>query len=201
MFKWFEQNPIEPVFVGLSDSQFKKVARHLANEWDSDDYIGYEASLRRALDEQTFLYTAKPAFYNNEGKVYELDGSVTDYKADYESVAGSFVSLEEEYSKLKAQEFQPNWDDAPEWATKCRVRVHWADDDNHSATGALLREEQRPKPSPKVDVGQVWDFHGSSVEIVMVTKFQIVMKSIETGYLSIDDGIDDFLAKFEQVQS
>jgi hypothetical protein len=65
----------------------------------------------------------------------------------------------------------------------------------------IFSQFERPKPpAPRVEVGQVWDFHGSSVEIVMVTKFQIVMKSIETGYLSIDDDIDGFLVKFEQVQ-
>lgn len=53
--KWLEQNQAEPIAVGLSDEQIKKVSRHIANEWDSDDYIGYEASLRRALPKQTFV--------------------------------------------------------------------------------------------------------------------------------------------------
>jgi hypothetical protein len=252
MFKWFEQNPIEPIVVGLSDeqvnllaesigtnqnwfvkkisewlktqtfavkevpvwlgdSQFKKVARHLANAFDSDDYIGYEAELRRALDE----YTAKPSFYNNAGKVYNPDGSVTDYKADYESVAGNFVSLKEEYSKLKLRlesvttlneinhqavvnSFSLNWEDAPATASYLSQILYWFDD-NHMRVGDVDKLVfYRPKPpAPKVEVGQVWKNQYGECKVFGVNDKQVVRQYKDDGFMITS--LEDFLAKFERV--
>ncbi len=120
-----------------------------------------------------------------------------------------FVLLINKYLKTQTfaqpHQFTPNWDVAPEWATKCRVRVHWADDDNHSATGALLHTEQRPTPAPIIEVGQVWRFKNSDdngyklVALTQIDGIDYAVLELENGqYPSYNK--EDFLANFEQVQ-
>jgi hypothetical protein len=110
-------------------------------------------------------------------------------------------------SWLKTQTFSQqmrciDWDNAPDDAVNAVVFVQFYNKDNVSirCCDTLGKFERPTPPATRVEVGQVWDFHGSSVEIVMVTEFQIVMKSIETGNLSIDDDIDDFIEKFRRLQ-
>jgi hypothetical protein len=186
---------IPPVVVGLSDKQVKD----LAGNFFDDEYTSKQ--IKRWLKTQTFSH------YNNEGKVYELDGSVTDYRELYEKAADSFVSLEEEYSKLKAQQWQPNWDDAPKSATFCQVKRVWLDALGIPVAFKVLIDEQRPTPpAPIVEVGQVWEYIGKEVYITP-TRFTVVDVSEDgviceqnTSFMIWKGPLSDFLAKFESVQ-
>src|SRR5574343_174040 len=89
--EWLEQNQHKPVVVGLSDEQVDNLVAYMRKEGFLSFLVPHNLYIKDWLKTQTFSH------YNNEGKVYELDSSVTDYREAYDSVAGSFVSLEEEY--------------------------------------------------------------------------------------------------------
>jgi hypothetical protein len=192
--EWFEQNPQQQAFVGLSDEQVDS----LRVFWNNCEGLRAVEAYKEWAKTQTF---AQPVEITNV------------------ELGDAYQALMEEYSKLKAQVFQPDWSDAPSWANwlsqgksggwswyefKPTLEGGWWSYHQRRYDAYVKSEnwqgslQQRP-PAPKVEVGQVWGFHGSSVEIVMVTEFQIVMKSIETGNLSIDDDIEDFLANFERI--
>jgi hypothetical protein len=186
----FTQPEVKEVPVGLSDEQVILLGEVIR----SKPHKSSTFTIREWLKTQTFSH------YNNEGKVYELDGSVSDYKADYESVAAGFGSLEDEYSHLKKE--------------------HNLLEDTHAHLKAaydVLKLQQRPKPTHQVEVGQVWKCfkNGLHYEISSVGK----LKSETSGdwddsvnYICVAmDGtvmnenpytrtLSDFLAKFKQVQ-
>ena len=103
-----------------------------------------EPSVRVLSDEQVYQvarHTCELGFDVGKTSINEIALIISEYLKDQ--------------AFTQPQQFKPNWEDAPEWATKCRIRVHWADDDKHSTTGALVHEEQRPTPpAPKVEVGR-----------------------------------------------
>jgi hypothetical protein len=195
--EFFERNPQEPTVVGLTPEQ----ADSFMTFWHDNESCNYIKVYKEWAKTQTF------SNYNNEGKVYELDGSVTDYKGLYERAADSFVELEEEYSKLKAQLFEPNWDDAPEEAVIARIWVEYVNKHNVSLVyREILAQYERPTPpAPKVEVGQVWEDKKESDEIIIValgknrTYDTICYQFTESKVIEIRC-FEDFLAKFEQVQ-
>jgi hypothetical protein len=82
------------ITVGLTDEQVRSLSFHILS-------FNKEKSIENSIHE--YLKTQTSIHYNNEGKVYELDGTVTDYKAGYERVLEDFFALETEYSKLREQ--------------------------------------------------------------------------------------------------
>jgi hypothetical protein len=174
--QWFKQNTIERVW--LTDTQIKEVPVGLSDEQVTS--LATRVAVMLDIPHIKFIgqyneWKLSQTFsHYNEGKVYE-----------------------------------PNWDDAPEWATECRVRVHWADD-NHSTTGALLHTEQRPKPPTSiVEVGQIWKINRREYKVLAISEFStdcINYQKIVT-YIELDNDhgalsktLDNFLAKFDQVQ-
>jgi hypothetical protein len=175
---WLECNPDGPTVVGLTDAQVERLAFKLHGDGQSMDarleiISGY-------LSTQTF------SNYNNEGLVHNLDGSVTDYKGNYERLTEDFNALEEEYSKLKAlqsktytdseaqdmhiclyedhqphlkdQLYQPNWDEVAEMWTELDIDVHWRGPNWTGDEGKYQHYHySRPKSQePAIGAGQFW---------------------------------------------
>jgi hypothetical protein len=122
-----------------------------------------------------------------------------------------------------SQQFEPNWDDAPVGAIRCVNSTRWWNEKGEYIETTNSVSFERPKPpTPKVEVGQVWTFKtkGSEyiVEEVIILEgktkigewqdnFTLVVYSPANvkGYCKSKDiyrrPLEDFLAKFEQVQS
>jgi hypothetical protein len=170
--EWFEQNPIKPMTVGLSDEQVSSLAFKLHGNLS---YDGRVEVVEKYIKTQTF---AQP------------------------------------------QQFQPNWDDAPAIAEEVCITVHWADKDSNIIKSKILIQEQRPTSSD-VEVGQVWNHKETGNEymvdevIVLEGKTKIGEwtddltlvvynpSNVKGGCKSKDiyrRPIEDFLAKFKQVQ-
>ena len=120
-----------------------------------------------------------------------------------------------EYQPLEAlsqeqKQFEFSWDDAPKRADEVSVSVNWHKD------GVLLESkelfsEQRPKPTPQVEVGQVWKHSNDcnyQIDSLGETKFNdnagwidcVTYRSLETGRFYTRP-LEDFLVKFEKVKS
>jgi hypothetical protein len=220
----FTQPEVKEVAVGLSDDLLWELVKHFDIEHLGD-------SISNWLKTKTFTPP------NNEGNVYTADGSVLDYKKDYFAVADKFLFLEEEYSKLKAQrsedydellkscsayrdelielksqQFEPNWDDAPENAVFCDVVFRFFDDYAKPVHDEpLLITSTRPTPpEPVVEVGMYWKLknqQSSSVfKVISIGSFNVGNEECN-GVSVFGDGttyfysINDFIAKFEQVKS
>ena len=148
-----------------------------------------------------------------------------------------FDNLNMELEQLKSQQFTPNWEDAPEWANwlaqdksgawfwhiekpcpRDTGNCSWIGGRYQSATKLNKNWQQtlqeRPKPTPQVEVGQVWKCLKTLNEYVIqhlgITK--IGEKWVESvtyiyDYSEYEDKeiytrtMSDFLAKFERVQS
>ena len=188
---WLEQNPVDPVVIGLSDEQVDELSYRLEYvEW------GYKMVIHNYLKTQTF---AQP------------------------------------------QQFQPNWDDAPDWANWLAQNLdgawHWFKDKPLTgihdgwANGYFGYKErrnspylevnswqqtlqQRTKPTPQVEVKQVWAHRFTRNEYYIKSlgqmKFNgewqdsVTYDSVTYEYDETDEftrTLEDFLANFEQVQS
>lgn len=109
------------------------------------------------------------------------------------------------FTQLK--QFTPNWDDAP-FAVEFQLRKVWI-----SAQGNELEELPicfyRPKPTPQVEVGQVWKNHnnGKNYKILMLGKLKesgvwldaVTYGSADDNYYYYTRTLSDFLAKFERM--
>jgi hypothetical protein len=182
----FTAPEVKEVPVGLSDEQIDGLIQHFKDEGILQNKLNHAWVIKDYLKTQAFA-------------IPEVQ-PVSALSSAYQCLLADNLALAKELKQLKAQQFTPDWSKIDDDSTidGCKIDLVW------TCCGGLIEREtlttfERPTPpAPRVEVGQVWGFHGSSVEIVMVTEFQIVMKSIETGNLSIDD-IEDFLAKFERV--
>jgi hypothetical protein len=135
-------------------------------------------------------------------------GKVTNYKELYEKAVDSFVTLEEEYSKLKAQFLnRPNWDDVPVGTTIFRVFSEYVNENKSTIHNRVtLYEEQRPAPA--VDVGQVWKLknaQSSSIfKVMSIGSFNVANDECN-GISIFGDGttyfysIEDFLNRFHRI--
>ena len=141
------------------------------------------------------------------------------YQKMYNELHDCFVDLQKELEQLKSQ-FQPNWEDAPKDATLCRINRVYENEHGFMLTSKKIFREERPKPTPQVEVGQVWRHaseksrSGDDYEVTEVTtlegKFKIgdewqedvVMITYENAAQDVYRRIlSDFLAKFEKAQS
>ena len=212
---WLEQNPIEPVVVGLSDKQV----------------VELHQALSMAPPERTPKAVIKD--------YYSSQAIQMTYQKMYNELHDCFVDLQKELEQLKSQAV-PNWDSAPEWANwlaqdECGTwswfdtKPNWIGDrwntfmrKSKFASGSINWQQtlqERPKPTPQVEVGQTWRHDsegegGDDYEVTEVTtlegKFKIgdewqedvVMITYENAAQDVYRRIlSDFLAKFEQVQS
>lgn len=118
------------------------------------------------------------------------------------------VWLSDEKAELE-QLKSPNWDDAPENADEVCVTLHWSDKDSNIVKQTILLQENRPKPTPQVEVGQVWKHsNGGKYQIDSIGEIKVndnlgwidcvTYRSLETGkfYTRM---LSDFLANFERI--
>lgn len=202
--EWFEQNPQEPV-VGLTDEQCD-IFGGIIDDEEGTNYVG--KYLKEWLKTQDF---AEPCTCGiNLGEVRD------NLHKDFLSVCRERNNLQDELEQLKAQQFQPNWDDAPDRAVNRQITHCWYDALGIPLEYKILLDEQRPKPpAPKVEVGQTWKYTKSGKLYIILALGD--MKSEDDEAVCFPDWVDsvtyrcnesnrvftrtldDFLDKFEQV--
>jgi hypothetical protein len=189
---WFEQNPtIEPVVVGLSDEQVEGFMIFWADS-PSSDYIGLYKEWAKT---QTF--TQSRVFTDSE-------------------IQQKYQELYDDYQSLLVdnQQFQPNWDnDAPQEAEVLVLTSTWLNKSRQRVGEITSQKFDRPKPpAPTVEVGQVWMHNTKTGCDYIVTTIGNFKDSHDecvdsvTYHSKVSDRYytrtrDDFLAKFERVQS
>lgn len=187
----FEQNPIEPVVVGLTDEQAYELVLKMCGSNETVKALKTDVLVREYLKTQTF---AQPIEFSN----VELMDS-------YQGLMGDFEALSKELEQLKEQQFQPNWDDAPDEAVIARIWVEYVNKHNVSLVHReILAQYERPKPLvPKVEVGQVWkdSTWGLYVEITNVDNDCDCIRALCFENANLDIATSTLLAKFELVQS
>lgn len=224
--EWLEQNPIEPVVVGLSDIQCRLLGYHLAENEGIEDFDGmdYECEISDFLKTQTF---AQPEV--KEVVVGLSDEQLIDFLDDDEagnwSTPSGFIAAYRKWAKTQtfaqSKQFEPDWDDAPAWANylaqdanggwgfysvKPFINSHGVlanrCNAQHYAPCDLVTPtiQKRPKPAPQVEVGQVWSGTASffEVTIIGINSTLLVYQDNKSKNFSSHE-ILDFVTKFERV--
>jgi hypothetical protein len=93
------------------------------------------------------------------------------------------------------QQFQPNWDDAPEWA-EYFIGEFYSEKDVPPVREDTPIVIKRPKPTPLVEVGQVWYYGAIESTIVEVTDTEVAIKNNQSSKLAVMD-LSEFLSKFD----
>lgn len=175
---WFEQNPQEPVVVGLSDEQ----ADSFLTFWHEQDSCNYIDVYKDWAKTQTF---AQPQ---------QLTPNWDDAPAD-----ANFITIDNDgmraWHKLK-----PEFDIVHgTWGSDGSNGIIF----NDNSQKLFKRPTQ---PTPKVEVGQVWTNikTGKSYVIYCLTKTKITNEWIESVSYQLGEEIytrklEDFLAKFTLV--
>ena len=176
--EWLEQNPIEPVVVGLSDEQVDKFERSLSYKSG-----GFVVLLRDFLRTQTFAQTR--AFDDSE------------LSEKYMTLYDDYQSLLIDFSLQKKQQFLPNWDKIPVHADWYFVSESYCE--NEPTLNCVIYKEQRPKQTPAVEVGQVWRCAKTEVIVIALNDDDVVFQKVITKGFDVYSTID-FLAKFERVE-
>ena len=226
----FTQPEVKEVVVGLSDEQVDLLGCLLypaSKTFErARECYGYQNAIRDFLKTQTFT------------QQYRTDGFA---EMQLEECGIEYRALKEELEQLKSQQFMPDWNTAPDWANwlaqdetgdwfyfekkPTAGEDGWMHNNGtYESTYAFVKNwqqtlQERPQPTPKVEVGQVWR-HASEGEggddyevtevVTLEGKFKIgddwqedvVMITYENAAQDVYRRIlSDFLAKFEQVQS
>ena len=182
--KWLEQNPIEPVVVGLSDEQLEDLVKGLSIATTDYQFKNRLEFAREWLDAQTF---AKPGVGNSDTSSNWDDAWIQELSTE---LAGFAYSKENIKSLITAfLDKKPNLSNGS---------INWQQ---------TLQE--RPKPTPKVEVGQVWKHKrkGTKYEVLGFIRTYVLGEWLDyvkyeevNGNAEFSKPQDDFLAKFEQVQ-
>lgn len=229
--KWLEQNQPEPVVVGLSDKQmadfgafvygFDKSAEKLENmlrDWHSrqtftqpeakevtvglsDEQI---ASLIAFLRKEGILSSAlNHASYIKEWQDTQgfRNRQITNFEFAYNSLLEDNAEMTKKLEQLKSQQFESIWDSAPRRATSVKLSYTYFDHKGSIIMAGLLREEQRPKPTPQVEMGQVWRLISTDIEfkVIGTNDDVITLKVRYWSDSSMKTSMSDFLDKFERV--
>ena len=172
---------VQEVPVGLTDEQVSKLSTEL-DDLMRPTYDSIERCIEDFLKTQTF---ARPIEFSN----VELADS-------YQASCEDFEQLKKELEQLKSQQIRPSWDDAPKDATSMCVIYEW-----YKHGTLCLREmaygECRPKPTPQVEVGQVWKCAKTEVTVIAMNDDDVVFQKQSGSFLIYS--IAEFLAKFERV--
>lgn len=235
--EWLEQNPVEPVVVGLSDDNVWSLAEAFVDdnaltmqemfdsygEWAKTQAFAQPEVKEVVIgltDEQIdnlvvwlgvgFVTATKVATRVKEWlktqtfeQQYKTDGFA---EMQLDEAGIEYRALKAELEQLKSHKFTPNWDDAPKKASYARLSVEWLNNGYQQIAFNVLSQHERPKPTlPTIEVGQVWrsnDSHEIAYErakIIGVDDEAVAYRFNEIGKIGVFD-IEDFLAKFEQVQ-
>ena len=223
--EWFEQNPVEPVVVGLSDEQLQ----------DFYTYYLFKPNHTKSLTNLEFAYKEWA-----KTQTFTQPNTLLEYQLD--AARKEINRVESLNANLLKQQFEPDWDHAPEWANWLaqddKSNWTWYEKEPKEGMGYFATKwkcenvfvknhnwqqtlQQRPKTTPQVEVGQVW--------LCAKNKSHYLVKYIETleGESKINNGewvkdlvlvtywlreteekpreytrtLADFITKFEQVKS
>lgn len=220
---WFENNTVANT-IGLSTKQVKSLACTLSGQVNCDTIISDYSNIISSWQEtqQFDVPTNEPVGLSGEQIEqlgYELFQFNEGFFAEFEDIptAGDHTSFIKDWMKYEEFHTQnilesgPNWDLAPEWATKASIKVHWSNSENYEMSCDSLGEFESPKPA--VGVGSVW-IHtesGNSYKIKELTILDGKTKIngwqdnlILVAYTPLDSDkiyrrlLDDFLEKFER---
>lgn len=202
--EWLEQNQPEPIVVGITDELIKIIAGDIIS--NSDGELPYGWRLESII---------KSCLKNNSVLIPSVQGNVSN-----------------EVEQLKSQQLTPSWDDAPEWANWLAQDKdgmwNWYESEPklggenwYTKTGVLSESalidfdrwkqtlEQRPKPTPQVEVGQVWKHKETRFDFTVNVVQEVADCYCVCAYYkgAVDDNLQinwegnhiDFLAKFERV--
>ena len=215
----------EPIVVGLTEEHIRAFTKEQFPEWAEHAFV------KRILDwqkTQTFAQPEPVVVGLTEEQVFdlacEMEGLKDDSRYQYDTLIKRFLK-----TQTFAQQFTPDWSTAPSWANWLAQDLNgkWVffedEPENYSCTNRWIASsgryhvavinknwketlQQRPKPTPQVEVGQVWrsnDNHEIAWEmatVIGVDDEAIAYRSNAKRKIGVFD-IADFLAKFEQVQS
>ena len=222
--KWLENQTsskpeVKEALVGLSDELVERLNNIALTYFDNlgvtnvfdadtgDSELSIVPDFKAYLETQTF---AQPVEFSN----VELADA-------YQSLCEDMNNLSNELEQLKSQQFQPDWDNAPSWANwlaqdenyepfyyenePFKVKKMWTALGNKERCFNKAWQQtlqQRPKPTPQVEVGQVWEALN-----MKFTVNQYVLSGRDYEVICVSDSgfeykgtLSDFLAKFERVQ-
>lgn len=198
----FTKPEAKEVSVGLSEEQVKDLVFYFSHNMHTHP-IDTEQALESWLKTQTSAQS-ESSFINR----------------------GDYKELYNELEQLKSQQFQPSWDDAPSWANwlaqdsdgrwqwfrnkpKAKSKTFQTDSSLQIYYGGVKNWKQtlqeRPKPTPQVEVGQVWVNGGYVDDILQSVNIDYASDQVVvfSGHYTNDKqqclAIPDFLAKFERV--
>lgn len=184
--EWLEQTPVEPVVVGLSDEQILDLTKYLKN----DCTRGQKMDMSRLITDwqKTQTFVQHRAFDDSE------------LSEKYMTLYDDYQSLLIDLSLQKKQQFLPNWDKIPVHADWYFVSESYCE--NEPTLNCVIYKEQRPQPTPQVEVGQVWKLENVAYEVSAITQIngeKYVVVRVCDDWLFPSYTMSDFLAKFERV--
>jgi hypothetical protein len=208
--------------VGLSDIQIESLGASLQKSCGKTWVGYYQGLVANWLKTQTF---AKPVEITN----VELGDAYQALMEDFQALELKCGSLSDALLEIEmeGQKFQPDWSTAPEWANwlaqdengrwcfydmkpetnpngqwKCTGFGRFANCEKIVGWENTLQQRPTP-PAPKVEVGQEFKLRNICGYKVISVKGDTVRYEVEANgsKLVSERTIEDFLEKFEQVQS
>jgi hypothetical protein len=221
------QQEVKEVTIGLSDEQIYNLYDWLANaeygfvaaykEWAKTQTFTQSSEAFKAAMEEVHIRNEEIAQLKEELEQLKLqqevkevpvglsDEQVDEISSRLECVEWGYKGIIRNY--LKTQTFaQPaigntdsrlNWDDAPKNAESFQLKGVWL-------CGAkvvdycVILDEQRPKPTPVVELESVWHYGAIEATVRCVNDYEVVLCNNYSGIFSVI-AVTDFLAKFKRV--
>lgn len=229
--EWLEQNQPEPIVTGLTDEQIKDLACVVSSvDYDDFHTTRYDVLIQNWFKKQTFTQEVQAVAVGLSDEQVNSLFEYFPYKATKEDFIEGYNTWAKTQTFTQPEQFTPSWDDAPSWANwvaqdgdgqwqwynkkpvaECGC---WASHKGNydSARGTIKTWQQtlqeRPKPTPVVTVGETW-IHTKTGNKYYVDGFcqskinDEWVKSVmyHVGGARYTRTLDDFIAKFEKVQS
>ena len=178
--QWFEQNPQEPIVVGLSDEHVKSLAEYIYGKSIGQQHCKglYDMVIGTWIKTQAFVQHRK-------------------FQPNWKDAP--------EWANWLAMGWRGNWtwfEDKPLLMDSGFWSGDVSTDANFKYEFLATTLQQRPTPpAPKVEVGQVWrtnDEFKNKFEIIAVGQIEVVIQSKFNLLFEVKE-LKDFLAKFERV--
>jgi hypothetical protein len=186
--QWLEQNPVDPVVVGLSDKQVEDLSNFIQRYQHRN---GTVTSIENWLKTQTFT------------QQYKTDGFA---EMQLEECGIEYRALKKEFEQLKSQQFTQNSERAL-IDIKHMIRSSMIQSRFGIFDKILDVIESVIKPTPQVTVGDIWMHKktGNKYYIDGFCKTKICDDWCKSVMYHVGDArytrtLSDFVDKFEQVQ-
>ncbi len=209
------QNLVKPevkeITVGLSDEQINDLAVCMRWEVGCREGIAFLSWLKTQTFAQSQLFEPVVLGLSDEqvDDILNLFSYDSDEYLEYAKKLGDYLKTQ---TFTRPQYFYPSWDIIPSHVDEVEIVMNYCQD------GMILDDEsnflisyKRPKPpAPKVEVGQVWKYKGNHYTVGLLSTLKVINTTEWVScvnYISDNSGncytrtLEDFLAKFEQVQS